>query len=208
MPFVVGLTGGIGSGKSTVASCFQEHGAVVVDADEISRELTAKGSPVLVELQQNFGSDILDQDGNLIRTLLAERAFASAERTAVLNKIMHGKIRGKAIELIGEMPSQTVVIYDMPLLVETGSQDMCDLVVVVDTDVDQQVNRLVELRGLTENDVRMRIERQAPREVRLESADLVISNNGSRADLAAECETAWDRILEQAAHGPRRSLSL
>jgi len=207
MPFVVGLTGGIGSGKSTVASCFQEHGAVVVDADEIARTLTSRGSPVLSVLQQNFGEDILDSEGNLNRSLLAERAFDTEVNTAKLNEIMHPKIRERAEQLIAKVSADRIVVYDMPLLVETNSQDLCDFVVVVDTDVEKQIARLVDSRGLSESDAWNRINRQASRATRINVADLVIPNDGTRADLIDRCGSAWTRIIEQAAQGHPRSLS-
>lgn len=207
MPFVVGLTGGIGSGKSTVASCFQEHGAVVVDADEIARTLTSHGSPELLVLQENFGEDILDSGGNLNRALLAERAFATEVNTAKLNKIMHSKIRERAQELIAQIPADRIVVYDMPLLVETNSQDLCDFIVVIDTSVENQIARLVDSRGLNESDVMNRIKRQTSRATRLDAADLVIPNDGTRAELIERCDSAWVRIIEQAAQGHTRSLS-
>ncbi len=194
MPFIVGLTGGIGSGKSTMASCFHEHGAMVIDADGIARELTEPGSPVLVELAESFGADIVDSAGILRRSILAERAFSSDENTEILNGIMHARIREEAERQISQFANDAIVVYDMPLLVETGSEAMCDFVVVVEAPVEIRVSRLLEHRSLTESDIRQRIGQQASDQARADIADLVVKNDSGVAELRAQCETAWKRI--------------
>lgn len=194
MPFIVGLTGGIGSGKSTLASCFREHGAIVIDADGIARELTEPGSPVLDELVESFGADILDASGLLRRSVLAERAFSSDENTKALNEIMHARIREEAERRISQFAKDAIVVYDMPLLVETGSEAMCDFVVVVEAPVEIRVSRLLEHRNLAEADIRQRIGQQASDQARAEIADLVVRNDSDVAELRAQCESAWNRI--------------
>lgn len=198
MPFVVGLTGGIGSGKSTVASYFHEYGATVIDADVIARELTEPNSPVLSELQKAFGNDILDDHGNLIRLLLAERAFSSAERTLVLNKIMHGRIRERALTLINAHSPSDIVVYDMPLLAETNSADLCNFVVVVQSPETQRIDRLMQSRGMSLEDIKHRIEQQASDTERAAIADVIIHNDSSQEELALQCEQVWNLIVEQA----------
>ena len=207
MPFIVGLTGGIGSGKSTVASCLKEHGATVIDADQISRSLTALGSPVLKELQAEFGEDILDQEGELQRSLLAERAFATEQGTETLNSIMHTRIRERALQKIHELPDNEIVVYDMPLLVETKSVGICDYVVVVDASVDTRRERLLNSRDMSERDIDSRISRQASSEERNAEADLIITNNGSIDELRTQCERAWVRIQQEASRDEGRTLS-
>jgi dephospho-CoA kinase len=195
MPYVVGLTGGIGSGKSTVAAFFRANGAVVVDADSIAREITTVGSPVLEEIQKAFGEDILDSDGKLRRQLLAQRAFASSEMTDVLNSIMHERIRERAIGEIELSNGESIVVYDMPLLVETNSVDMCDFVVVVDTPVAQRIERLKSGRGMTELEIRERIAMQASDHARNAAADFIIKNDRDLDHLMEQCNRAWTTIM-------------
>lgn len=186
----VGLTGGIGSGKSTVAAMLAEHGAVVVDADGIARRIVEPGSPVLARLAEEFGEDILDSDGQLLRGELAARAFATERGTRRLNEITHPAIRELAeVELSAgdESAATGIVVYEMPLLVETGQVSLVDVVAVVDVTEEDQVRRAM-LRGLTEADVRARMSRQASREDRLAAADYVIDNTGSLEHTAQQVE--------------------
>lgn len=188
----VGLTGGIGSGKSTVASMLARKGAVVVDADEIARRIVEPGSPVLARLSEEFGSDIVRADGSLDRGLLAERAFATERGTRHLNEITHPAIRELAeVELEDGERAGGVVVYEMPLLVETGQVSLVDIVVVVDVPEQTQVERAVA-RGLDEADVRARMARQATRDMRLEAADHVIDNDASLPDTQAQVDALWD----------------
>lgn len=187
----VGLTGGIGSGKSTVASMLARNGAVVVDADEIARRIVEPGSPVLARLSEEFGSDIVRADGSLDRGLLAERAFATERSTRHLNEITHPAIRELAeVEIEDGERAGGVVVYEMPLLVETGQVSLVDIVVVVDVSEETQIERAVA-RGLAAQDVRARMSRQASRETRLEAADHVIDNDGCPADTQAQVDALW-----------------
>lgn len=190
----VGLTGGIASGKSTVARLLADRGAVVVDADQIARELVEPGSEALEALVDEFGSEILADDGSLARARLAAMAFADPEGTQRLNAVMHPRIREEGQRRIAAHPGVQVVVYDMPLLVETRQTDLVDLVVVVDVPVEAQIQRAVELRGLDEEDVRRRMQVQARREDRLAAADVVIDNSGSLAATARQVDELWTRL--------------
>jgi dephospho-CoA kinase len=189
----IGLTGGIGSGKSTVAGMLAEHGATVIDADAIARELVEPGGMALAELVTEFGPRILQPDGSLSRGELAALAFSDPRATERLNAIMHPLIRAEASRQLAASRS-TVVVYDMPLLVETGQADLVDLVVVVDVPEQTQVERAVRLRGLDEDDVRRRMEVQAVRADRLAAADVVIDNAGDLGRTAAQVDDLWRRL--------------
>jgi len=198
VPFVVGLTGGIGSGKSSAASCFLQHGAVVIDADEISRGLTAPGSPVIGELASKFGNGILQSDGSLNRAALAEIVFGNPASLSELNEIMHPKIRAEALSRIAKAKPGDIVVYDMPLLVETNSVDLCDVVVVIDLDVDRQVERLVVNRGMSAAQAEARINNQSSREERILAGTWVINNNGTPQEFDQACSFVWEEIVKRA----------
>jgi dephospho-CoA kinase len=187
----VGLTGGIGSGKSTVAALLAGKGALVIDADEIARRVVEPGSPVLGRLVEKFGTNILHDDGSLNRGALATVAFASERATRHLNEITHPAIREIAeTELAHAQASADVVIYEMPLLVETGQVSLVDLVVVVDVSEEKQIQRAMD-RGLSEEDVRARMARQTTRSLRLDAADHVIDNDGSLGETSAQVDELW-----------------
>jgi dephospho-CoA kinase len=192
----LGLTGGIGSGKSTVARMLAERGAVVVDADQIARELVEPGGAALAELVTEFGPRILQADGSLSRGELAALAFSDPRATERLNAIMHPLIRAEAQRRINDEPQAEVVVYDMPLLVETGQADLVDLVVVVDVPEAVQLDRAVRLRGLDEADVHRRMSVQASREDRLARADVVIDNSGGLPQTHEQVDQLWDRLVE------------
>lgn len=191
----IGLTGGIGSGKSTVATMLAERGAVIIDADQISRELVEPGGEALPALVTEFGPRILQENGSLSRGELAALAFSEPEATARLNAIMHPLIREESARRLREAPQAPAVVYDMPLLVETGQQDLVDLVVVADVPEEVQLDRAIRLRGLDPVDVRRRMEVQASREVRLAAADVVIDNSGDLAQTQAQVSRLWDEIV-------------
>ena len=176
----VGLTGGIGSGKSTVARMLGNAGFAVIDADQIAREIMEPGSPVLTEVAAEFGADLIGDDGALNRGELARRAFASTESTQRLNAITHPAIRAESERRFAaaEDAGEQAVVYDMPLLVDLGLHKQMDLTVVVDVDVEERVRRLVDTRGLDEPDARARIAQQLDDASRLAAADVVIDNNG------------------------------
>jgi dephospho-CoA kinase len=190
----VGLTGGIGAGKSTVAALLVDRGAVLVDADQIARELVEPGGAALAELVTEFGPRILQADGSLSRGELARLAFSEPRATVRLNEIMHPLIRAEAQRRMAAQPDANVMVYDMPLLVETAQADLVDVVVVVDVPEEAQVDRAVRLRGLDEQDVRRRMAVQASRADRLAIADVVIDNSGSPAATAEQVDALWRRL--------------
>jgi dephospho-CoA kinase len=193
----IGLTGGIGSGKSTVAALLAEHGAVNVDADRIAREVVEAGTPGLAAVVAEFGEQVLAADGSLDRPTLAAVVFADPAARARLDAVVHPLVRVRAAELVAAAPPDAVVVQDVPLLVETGQAASYDLVLVVRADVEERVRRLVG-RGLTAEDARARIASQATDEQRAAVADVVISNDGGRDDLAAQVDRFWAERVEPA----------
>lgn len=192
----IGLTGGIGSGKSTVAKLLREAGYPVVDADQVARDNMEPGSTVLAEVAKAFGEDIVLGDGSLDRAELARRAFSDEERTRTLNAITHPAIRAESDRRFNELEAQgaAAAVYDMPLLVELGLDEEMDLTIVVDVDPEERVRRLVSSRGLDEQDARNRISRQISDAQRREKADVVIDNNGSLEELKQRVNEVVVRI--------------
>ena len=190
----IGLTGGIGSGKSTVAAMLVDRGASLLDADAIVRDLQTPGTPVFTAMVERWGDRILDDDGELDRQAVAEIVFADADELAALNGIVHPAV-GDEMTRRREALADTdaTVILDIPLLVESGHQGLAG-VIVVDVDPEVAVARLVAGRGFTPDDARSRIARQASREERLGRADLVVDNGGSLEDLTREVDRAWSWI--------------
>ncbi|MGK4186816.1 dephospho-CoA kinase [Kocuria koreensis] len=194
----VGLTGGIGSGKSTVAQLLQEHGAVVIDADAISRELTAKGSPVLDQIRDAFGTHVLTDSGELDRAALAKIVFDDETARERLNSIVHPAVRQESARLVDEAArAETfsgVVVQDIPLLVETGQADSFDGVIVVEAPESVRIDRLVTARGMKEDDARSRIRSQATDDQRRAVATWIIDNSGDRETTTAQVATLWDEL--------------
>jgi dephospho-CoA kinase len=195
----VGLTGGIGSGKSTVSARLAEHGAVVIDADLLAREVVAAGTPGLAEIVTVFGSDVIGADGELDRAQLGRQVFGDDAARARLEKIIHPRVRARAAEIEAAAGDDAIVVHDIPLLVETGQAGSFDVVVVVDALPDVQVQRLVEHRAMSEEEARSRITAQAGREQRLAAADHVLSNDGSLAQLQAAVDQVWTDLSARAA---------
>ena len=188
---LLGLTGGIGSGKSTVSALLAERGAVIIDADAIVKELQEPGQPLLAELSAEFGPGIIRDDGSLDRAALASVAFGDKERLAALNRIVHPAVgREMNRRLEEQRPTDNVVVLDIPLLAENPRKGLCG-VVVVDVPVDTAVSRLVEFRGFTEDDARARVANQTSREKRMEIADRVIDNSGDMPSLVAQVDAVW-----------------
>ena len=186
----IGLTGGIGSGKSTVAAQLAARGAHVVDADRIAREVLEPGTPGLAAVVGAFGPGVLTSDGTLDRAALASIVFADPEARARLDGIVHPLVRARAQEVVAQAPADAVVVQDVPLLVETGQAGQYDLVLVVEADLETRVARLAQ-RGLGEDDARARIAAQATDEQRRAVADVVLDNSGSPDALAAQVEEFW-----------------
>jgi dephospho-CoA kinase len=193
---VVGLTGGIGSGKSTVSEGLAERGAVVVDADAIVRELQAPGGAVLAAMVERFGPEILRPDGTLDRPQVADRVFSDPTELEALNAIVHPAV-GEEIRrrLEEQRGTDRVVVLDIPLLVERSGYETAGTI-VVDVDPEIAVRRLVRARGFTESDARARIANQASRADRLAAADFVISNDGSMDDLHVQIDACWAWIAQ------------
>jgi dephospho-CoA kinase len=192
----VGLTGGIGSGKSTVARRFAELGAVVIDADEVAREVVEPGESALAGIRDRFGDAVLRADGSLDRAGLAAIVFPDPEALAALNAITGPAILERVARLRAAVPADRVSVFDMPLLVERRLWVHDHLTVVVDVDVETRVRRLVELRGLGEADVRHRIATQATDDERWAAADIVLDNNGSPEELVAAVDRVWHERIE------------
>jgi dephospho-CoA kinase len=194
----VGLTGGIGSGKSEVARRLVAHGAVLIDADVVAREVVEPGTPGLDAVAGEFGPDVLLPDGSLDRDRLGSIVFADADRRAALNAIVHPLVGRRMQELFDAVPPGAVVVYDVPLLTENNLADLYDVVVVVDAPVETQVARLVADRGMTEEAARARIAAQATRDQRLAIADHVIDNSGSLGEVAAQVDALWAELSAKA----------
>jgi dephospho-CoA kinase len=188
---LVGLTGGIGSGKSTVSEALAARGALVIDADAITRELQEPGQPVLEAMVERFGAEILRADGTLDRQAVAARVFGDEAALTDLNAIVHPAVGAEiARRLQSAAGTDRVVVLDVPLLVESGRDDLA-ATIVVDADPEVAVQRLVEQRGFAEADARARMARQASRDERLARADYVIDNTGTREELEAQVADCW-----------------
>lgn len=194
--FLIGLTGGIGSGKSTVASRLKTLGARIVDADKIAREIVEPGEPALAELAEAFDG-VLNADGSLNRAELARQAFAAPDATEKLNSITHPRIRERTLERFAQARTDgvPVLVYDMPLLIENGEYKKMDHVLVVDAADEIRIDRLVNSRGLDEEDARRRIAAQISREERLAAADSVVDNSGTRDQLLQQVDTFWEQVV-------------
>jgi dephospho-CoA kinase len=192
----VGLTGGIGSGKSTVAGRLAEHGAVLIDADRIAREVVAPGSDGLAEVVTAFGDSVLTPDGALDRPTLAAIVFADDEARASLNAIVHPRIGARTAELTAAAAPDAVIVHDVPLLVENRLAPMYHLVIVVDAPIEQRVRRLVRDRGMNEADVLARIAAQADEPRRRAVADVWLDNGGTADQALAIADELWaDRLV-------------
>ncbi|NYI07183.1 dephospho-CoA kinase [Allostreptomyces psammosilenae] len=199
----VGLTGGVGSGKSAVSALLAEHGAVVIDADRLAREVVEPGTEGLAEIVTAFGPGVLRPDGSLDRPALAARVFGDEEQRRRLNGIVHPRVRARAAELQAAAPADAVVVQDIPLLVESGLAPSFDVVVVVDAAPETQLDRLVRLRGMAEADARARIAAQATRQERRRVADLVIDNDGPLEELPGKVAEVWRELCRRASAGER-----
>jgi dephospho-CoA kinase len=195
----VGLTGGIGAGKSEVSRRLAGHGAVVIDADAIAREVVEPGTDGLAEVVDAFGPGVLGPDGRLDRPKLGEVVFADPERRNVLNAIVHPRVGARMTELEHEASPGAIVVHDVPLIAEGGRAEAFDLVVVVDVPPRVQVERLVRNRAMTRDHAKARMAAQASREQRLAIADIVIDNSGSLAELDRQVGDLWAELRRRAA---------
>ncbi|MGW9438326.1 dephospho-CoA kinase [Streptomyces sp. NPDC055607] len=195
----VGLTGGIGAGKSEVSRLLVSYGAVLVDADRIAREVVEPGTPGLAAVVEAFGDGVLTAEGTLDRPKLGSIVFADADRLATLNAIVHPLVGARSAELESQAEAGDIVVHDVPLLTENGLAPLYDLVVVVDASPETQLDRLVRLRGMDESEARARMAAQATRAQRLAVADLVIDNDGPLDALEPQVRKVWDELARRAA---------
>ncbi len=191
----IGLTGGIASGKSVVASRLRERGAVLVDADALAREVVEPGTAGLQRVVAEFGRDVLGADGRLDRPKLGALVFGDPARLALLNGIIHPLVRSRAAAIVAAAARDAVVVQDIPLLVETGQGSGFHLVLVVDAPDDVRVQRMLEHRGMTEESARSRMAAQAAREERLAAADVILDNSGTVEQLQEQVDRLWDGRL-------------
>jgi dephospho-CoA kinase len=194
----VGLTGGIGSGKSEVSRRLAAQGAVIIDADLIAREVVAPGTEGLAEVERAFGGDVLGPDGALDRGRLGDIVFADQQRLATLNAIVHPRVGARMRELEDAAGPGAVVVHDVPLIAENGLAGAYDLVVVVDAPPRVQLDRLVRLRGMTPEQAAARMAAQASREDRLAIAGMVVDNSGSLAELDRQVGELWAELRRRA----------
>lgn len=196
MPLIA-LTGGIASGKSTIARRLAEHGAVIVDADQIVRDVQAPGTPVLHQIAEAFGADVITADGALDRAALGAKVFGAPALLQQLNGIVHPAVRAESqrrFESALAADPSAVVVYDVPLLVEARVDDPWDTIVVAHAPAEVRRRRLIELRGMDEPAAQARIAAQVSDEQRLAIADVVIDTAGSLADTIAQTDALWERI--------------
>ena len=192
----VGLTGGVGAGKSTVAKLLAEHGAVIIDADAIAREVVEPGTPGFAAVVDAFGDEVVGANGALDRPKLASIVFADEAQRSRLNAIVHPLVGERTAELMRAAPEGAVVVYDVPLLAESGLAGGFDFVLVVEASVPTRLARLAD-RGMPEDDARNRIAAQASDEQRRAVADAVVRNDGSLDDLRMEVDEVWRAIERQ-----------
>ncbi|MFE2037393.1 dephospho-CoA kinase [Streptomyces scopuliridis] len=197
----LGLTGGIGAGKSEVSRLLTSYGAVLIDSDRIAREVVEPGTPGLAAVVAEFGPEVLTPDGGLDRPKLGGIVFGDPDRLRALNAIVHPLVRARSAELEAAAGPDSIVVHDVPLLVENGMTALYDLVVVVDASPETQLDRLVRLRGMAESEARERMAAQATRERRRAVADVVIDNDGPLEQLEPQVRRVWQTLRERAATG-------
>ncbi len=201
--FVVALTGGIGSGKSTVCSLLKEKGAFILDSDKLAREVVEKGKPAWKEIVEHFGDDVLDAEGCIDRRKLADIVFSHPEEREFLNRATHPRIFQLMLERLQARDAETrgkgVAVLDIPLLVEANAGGMFGFTLVVDASPEVQVERITRDRDSTREEALARIRAQVPREERVAHAGFVIDNNGDMEELRREVDRAWEAILSRAA---------
>ncbi len=208
MPLIA-LTGGIASGKSTIARRLVQRGAIVVDADAIVRDVQQPGTPVLRAIADSFGAGVIAADGSLDRSALGAIVFADSAARRRLNSIVHPAVReesARQFAIAFAADPHAVVVYDVPLLVETRADDPWELVVVAHAPASTRVERLVAFRGMTPDDARARISAQADDDSRLAIADVVIDTTGTIDDTISQADALWDRLTASDSSGDRRSV--
>jgi dephospho-CoA kinase len=192
---IVGLTGGIGSGKTTVAALLGQKGAFVIDTDAIAREVVCPPSPLLEALQREFGAAIIDAEGKLDRTVLARIIFSDEGKRAKLNELMHPEILKRVLSLIGAQPAGRVIVVVVPLLFESKFESNCDVVVAVVAPPDVRRQRIAERDGLTTGEIEARMRAQLPDAQYERRANIVVRNDGNLTALGREVDRAWEQII-------------
>jgi dephospho-CoA kinase len=195
--YLVGLTGGIASGKSYVASLLTEFGASTIDADQVAREVVVPGSPGLVHVVGAFGYEILLSSGELDRAKLGAIVFADPKKRLELEEILHPLIKARTTQLIGEQASE-IVVYAVPLLVEANVDYPFDAIITVEAGVENQVSRLMQSRSMAESDARARIEAQTSASDRESRANFVIDSSGTKEQTKRQVELVWQKLIESA----------
>jgi dephospho-CoA kinase len=201
---LVGLTGGIASGKSVVAARLAEHGAVIVDADAIAREVVEPGTPGLARILEEFGSGVIDADGRLDRPALGAVVFADEAKRHILNDITHPAVRELSQRRFAEAAAadpDAIVVYDVPLLSEARSRAEFDVVVVVSAPEDVRIERMVSLRGMSRTEAENRIRSQVPEAERRALADIVIESGGTLDETLAQADAVWEQLRQRAVGG-------
>ena len=191
---IVGLTGGIGAGKSTVANMFAQLGALTIDADQLARQAIEKGSPGFNEVISTFGEEILS-DGEIDRQRLGSIVFKDSSKRKELESIIHPRVQEALAQKIKSLSPGDILIYEIPLLVETGAAGKFDYIITVESDIENRLDRLFE-RGLEEDEAQRRIAAQASQAERESVADYVVVNDGERADLFADVARVWEGELQ------------
>jgi len=194
MALILGLTGSIGSGKSYVTSCLESLGAVAIRADELAREVVAAGTSGLEEIKREFGSGVLTEGGELDRRKMAAVVFSDEERRRVLESIIHPRVRDRELELIAANGDAPLIVIEIPLLFETGAEDICDKVVVVTISEQERLRRLERDRGMTREEVDRRLAAQMPQEEKVKRADYVLDNSGNREQTRTKAEELFRQL--------------
>jgi dephospho-CoA kinase len=196
MACILGLTGSFGSGKSAVSALFRELGAAVIDADELARQVVEPGSPALAEIAETFGPDLIGPDGRLARRELAGRVFGDPQAVARLNAIIHPRVRGETLRLLGEWKDAPLIVLDVPLLFEAGMQSLADKVAVVVISENQRFYRLRH-RGFSEREVIQRLGAQMPQADKIRQADFIIDNSGTIEATRKQVQTLMDQLSRE-----------
>jgi dephospho-CoA kinase len=196
--FLIGLTGGIAAGKSTVAELWESLGAIHIDADILARDAVAPGSPALDEIAARFGADLIKKDGSLDRTKTAELIFSDASVRSELEAIIHPRVRELMIKKMASLPENSIVVYNVPLLAEAASELPFNRVVTVEAPVEKQVERMVTYRGMSETDANARIQAQASPAQRAAHADYILNSNQDLALLLRDARELWQKLAAEA----------
>lgn len=194
--YLIGLTGGIAAGKSTVAKLWVENGAIEIDADQVAREVVKPGMPGLSRIVDHFGQEVLDTNGELNRSELARQIFSDNAKREALNSILHPLIKERTRQLLSELPENAIVVYNVPLLVEASVDHPFDFVVTVEAPEEEQIRRLVESRGMSEDEARKRIAAQAKPIERAARADRILNSNQDKNLLLRDADSLWNEILK------------